>query len=309
MGRAYQPAAWAEAEGVSLGLRALSQVLSSYADRESGDQDVWPAPETVAKRLGITARYVQDFSKEGEDKGWWTRIYQRTHTGGRLLTWRLHFPVITPSGTRTEPERNDSSVGCNDSGSQAEPERNPSGTQAEPERNQGSAVMVEGGKVGREEEQPAASAPEQFGLTLPERKEPSAAQQVAIERREKAGRVAQLWNELMVHQVRPARVDDRNKAVLAKALDTVGSEQQLRDLLVWSQTSDWHSGRKGSREAIVWFASGSLGKAMQDMKNASYSAIPQPTADLILTDEQIDAAAAERDRISQAYWDSRKAAS
>ena len=132
MGRAYQPAAWADAEGVSIGLRALSQVLTSYASSESGDQDVWPSPETVAKRLGICARYLQDFSKEGEAVGWWTRIYRRTHTGGMMLTWRLHFPVITTDRTPAEPERNYNAAGDYHSGmpdgTPAVPGRNPDGT-------------------------------------------------------------------------------------------------------------------------------------------------------------------------------------
>jgi hypothetical protein len=155
MGRAYLPEEWVRNPKASMPVKALGAVLSSYASSESGDQDVWPSPETVAVALGISARHVQNLSAEGEALAWWTRIHERTRTGGVMLTWRLHFPEITTNRSPTEHERNSGSVGDNHysfpNGSRTEAQQKPNGSRTEAERNHSSDGRVEGKKVRRKE--------------------------------------------------------------------------------------------------------------------------------------------------------------
>ena len=111
MGRAYLPEDWIRNQSVSPQARCLAALLSSYANGEYGDQDVWPSPDTLAKSLGMSTRNLTRLGDEGQAAGWWTRLYERNFRGGTELTWRLHFPAFTPSGHGTDTERTPVSAG------------------------------------------------------------------------------------------------------------------------------------------------------------------------------------------------------
>lgn len=151
MGRSYLPEEWARNSNASMPVKALACVLSSYANGDCGNQDVWPSPETVAGHLGVTARHVQNLSAEGESLAWWTRIHERNRNGGVMLTWRLHFPEFSTNRTPTELERNYSSLGENHcslpNGSPTEAQQNPNGSRTEAERNHSSDGRYKGTKV------------------------------------------------------------------------------------------------------------------------------------------------------------------
>ena len=162
MGRAYLPEDWIRNQSVSPQARCLAALLSSYANGEYGDQDVWPSPDTLAKSLGMSTRNLTRLGDEGQAAGWWTRLYERNFRGGTELTWRLHFPAFTPSGHGTDTEATSVSVGRNHSAKPADTEQTASGHGTDTERTPVSAGRYEGTKDGRNEGEPLSlTAPQQ----------------------------------------------------------------------------------------------------------------------------------------------------
>lgn len=151
MGRAYLPEDWIRDQSASAQVRCLAALLSSYAEGESGDQDVWPSPTTLATAMGMSTRNLTRLGDEGQAKGWWTRIYERNFRGGTELTWRLHFPVFSPTSHGTATETTPVSVGQNHSLFPADTETTGNGHGADTERTPVSAGRYEGKKVGRDE--------------------------------------------------------------------------------------------------------------------------------------------------------------
>jgi hypothetical protein len=153
MGRSYLPESWVRNPTVKPQAKGLACVLASYADTQFGDCDVWPSIKTLTATLNVTARYITELGDAGEAAGWWTRIYERTHTGGVKLTWRLHYPEFQAQESPSEPGTNHSSdrvlLGAIVGESRTEPQTNPNGTRTEPQTNHGSDVMDQGFKGSR----------------------------------------------------------------------------------------------------------------------------------------------------------------
>lgn len=162
MGRSYLPEAWQRDANVSPAARCLMGVLSSYATSESGDQDVWPSPTTVAKDLGMGQRHIRRLGDELENAGWLTRIYEKSVRGGTDLTWRIHFPVISRTGYGADTERTHKSV-------EGPNRRTRSGYGADTEGTHRSA-RIEGEKVGRDEGSSTSVDDGSLTLTAPEPK-------------------------------------------------------------------------------------------------------------------------------------------
>jgi len=98
--------------------------------------------------MGMSGRNLTRLGDEGEAAGWWTRIYERNFRGGTELTWRLHFPEISPTRHGDDTEATDLSGGQNHSTkAEATPRRHGSDTEA----TDLSPGRVEGKKVRRDE--------------------------------------------------------------------------------------------------------------------------------------------------------------
>lgn len=84
---------------------------------------------------------------------------------------------------------------------------------------------------------------------------------------QRAAEVAVLWNEIMRYQPQ-CKVDKTNLRVLAAAYDSHGIDG-LRALMVWAQTDDWSSGKKGQPKlAQQWLSKAGLSIVEQKRKNA-----------------------------------------
>lgn len=105
--------------------------------------------------MGMSARTVRDAAAEGEKLGWWTRIHERTRSGGIMLTFRLHFPEFAGADSPVEadwqPVANGVPVGAIIDKSPVEAERKPSGSPVEAQWQPAATGRVEGSKVGRDE--------------------------------------------------------------------------------------------------------------------------------------------------------------
>ena len=264
MGRSYTPEAWNRDPRASLGCKALANLLATYAEHEHGNQDVWPAPETVATCLGVTDRYVRQFSAEGETLGWWTRKLEHPRVGGTLLTWRLHFPAFTPNGSRTEAERNQGSApyegikGSRDQGS------NPSFSAAKP------------APVGA----PVKEPQQELTLQPTKQHEPTAGQK----RFAKAQMVVEAWNRIMVHQPTCRRIEDRMVAVLATAWDRLGGTDEIGLLFAWATTDVRYNGKSWPKTIAQWLSGASLDAVLQARVNAGQAPRKLTAAQLAIED-------------------------
>jgi hypothetical protein len=96
----------------------------------------------------MSGRNLTRLGDEGEAAGWWTRIYERNFRGGTELTWRLHFPEISPTRHGDDTEATDLSGGQNHS---TKAETTPRRHRDDTEATDLSPGRVEGKKVGRDE--------------------------------------------------------------------------------------------------------------------------------------------------------------